>query len=103
MGNFDEEDLNAAKLETAQAWDSPISPGSKIDVAYSWLLSGKTVQLRQKFRRDSLSLAKKDIQDAVKRHLLPAFANSSTVIFAGKELIERESKDLKKIKLSPQI
>ena len=99
VGNFDEEDLNAAKLETAQAWDSPISPGSKIDVAYSWLLSGKTVQLRQKFRRDSLSLAKKDIQDAVKRHLLPAFANSSTVIFAGKELIERESKDLKKIKL----
>jgi len=91
LENFDEEDLNAAKLEMIQALDTPISPGSRGDVAYGWLREGKPKKLRQKFRNAILSLTSEDVAASVKKHLQPHFESGITVSFANKELLEKEN------------
>ena len=55
-GNFTESDLEEAKLEMVQSLESPVSPGSRGDVAYNWLREGKTHEVRQKFRNKILTL-----------------------------------------------
>lgn len=90
-GNFDEEDLEEAKLEMIQSLDSPISPGSRGDVAYGWLREGKSHALRQQFRSKVISLTKAEVIEAVKAELVPQRRLGVPVIFAGKELLEKEN------------
>ncbi len=90
-GEFDEEDLEEAKLEMVQVLDSPISPGSRAEAAYGWLREGKTLDMRQAFRTKILALTKKDVIKAVKEVIVPNITKGSTVVFAGKELLEREN------------
>ncbi|MBA2727222.1 MAG: insulinase family protein, partial [Parachlamydiaceae bacterium] len=90
-GNFDEEDLNAAKLEMIQALDLPVSPGSRGDLAYGWLREGKPQVRRQKFRNAILSLTPEDVTAAVKSHLQPYFDTGITVSFANQELLDKEN------------
>lgn len=91
-GEFDNEDLIEAKLEMIQGMDSPVSPGSRAYLAYSWLKEGKTDLLRQNFRDKVLSLTKEMVIEAIKTHLLPNFELGKTIVFAGKELIEKENR-----------
>ena len=93
-GDFHESDLEAAKLEMIQAWDNPISPGSQAEVAYGWLREGKTFELRQKFRSQTLALDKEDIIQAVKRHILPNLHQGINVVFGGKDLLEKANREL---------
>lgn len=90
-GDFDEEDLQEAKLEMIQALDIPVSPGSRGDLAYGWHREGRTRQLRQAFRDKLLSLTPKDIISAVEKHIVPNMKQGSTVVFAGRELIDKEN------------
>lgn len=90
-GNFDESDLEEAKLEMVQSMDTPVSPGSRGDLAYGWIKEGKTSELRQEFRDKILSLSKEDIIAVVKRHIQGKLDTGATVVFAGKELIEKEN------------
>lgn len=90
-GNFDESDLEEAKLEMIQGLDSPVAPGSRADVAYGWLREGKTLEMRQNFRDRMLALTQKDIIDAVREVIIPNFPTGTTVVFAGKELLEKEN------------
>lgn len=90
-GDFDEDALSEAKLEMIQSMDSPISPGSRADLAYVWLREGKTPQIRQAFRNKLLALTKEDIVSAVKRQVVNNWEKGATVIFAGKELLEKEN------------
>jgi Zn-dependent M16 (insulinase) family peptidase len=90
-GNFDEEDLNAAKLEMIQALDTPVSPGSRGDLAYGWLREGKPQARRQKFRDAILNLTPEAVTEAVKKHLLPNFDTGITVSFANQELLDKEN------------
>ncbi len=94
-GNFDESDLEEAKLEMIQALDTPVPPGSRGDVAYSRLREGKTDEVRQSFRDRILNASCKDIQNVVLEHVLPRISESVLVTFAGRELVERENKKLK--------
>ncbi|HRD54942.1 MAG TPA: metalloprotease, partial [Parachlamydiaceae bacterium] len=90
-GHFDEEDLEEAKLEMIQGMDAPVSPGSRAYLAYCWLAEGKTEELRQKFRNKVLAATKEDIVKAVKKHIEKQYESAKTIVFAGKELIEKEN------------
>jgi len=90
-GHFSEEDLSEAKLEMVQSMDSPVSPGSRADLAYGWLREGKTVEVRQKFRDKLLALTKEQVIEAVKTIIKPNWEKGITVVFAGKELLEKEN------------
>lgn len=104
QGNFNENDLEEAKLEMVQGLDAPITPGSRAAVAYSWLKEGKTFELRQKFRDHVINLKKEEILQAISKHILPNFDKGTDVVFAGKELLEKEnailiSKNLKPLEI----
>lgn len=90
-GNFEDVDVEEAKLEMIQGLDAPLAPGSRGDIAYGWLREGKTYEVRKNFRDKSLALTKQDIIDALKKHVLPEFSKSSTVVFASRELLEKEN------------
>ncbi len=94
-GDFDEIDLEEAKLEMIQSLDVPISPGSRGDVAYGWLREGKPQPLRQKFRTAILSLTKEDVIEAVKAEIVPQINLGIPIIFASKDLLEKENEILR--------
>lgn len=93
-GNIEDEDLEEAKFEMIQGLDSPISPGSQAEVAYSWLREGRTHDIRQAFRNRLLSLTRDDIIAAVERIIVPNMHKGSAVVFAGKELLEKANQEL---------
>jgi presequence protease len=93
-GNFDDSDLEEAKLEIMQGLDSPISPGSQAEVAYGWLREGRTFDVRQTFRNKLLNLTRKDIIEAVERIITKQMGQGIPVIFAGNKLLERANQEL---------
>lgn len=90
-GHFDHEDLTEAKLEIIQSMDSPVSPGGRADIAYGWLREGKTPEIRQAFRNQLLALTKDEVIEAVRSEIVPKWEKGATIVFAGKELLEREN------------
>jgi len=93
-GHFDETDLEEAKFEMIQGLDSPISPGSQAEVAYGWWREGRTFDMRQSFRDKLLTLTCEDVIGAVKRIIVPNMNKVSTVVFAGRELLEKANLEL---------
>lgn len=100
-GDFDEDDIEEAKLEMVQSMDSPVSPGSRADLAYGWLCEGKTPEIRQEFRNKTLALTKDQIIEAVSTEIAPKWEKGATVVFAGKDLLEKENKDMIALNKSP--
>lgn len=94
-GDFEESDIEEAKLEIIQGLDYPISPGSRGDQAYGWQREGKPPHVRQQFRDKLLATTKEQVIEAVKKYILPKMGNCATVSFAGKELLEKENLALK--------
>lgn len=90
-GNFDEIDLEESKLEIIQGIDSPVAPGSRGELAYSWLKEGKSPQVRQQFRDGLLNMTCDDVQRAVIKHISPQINNGVVVVFASKDLLEKEN------------
>lgn len=90
-GDFDEEDLSEAKLEMIQSMDSPISPGSRADLAYEWLRENRTPEIRQAFRDRLLALTKEQVIVAVQNQIASNWEKGATVVFAGKELLDTEN------------
>lgn len=90
-GQFEASDIEEATLEIVQGLDAPVSPGSRADLAYGWMREGKPPEVRQAYRNQLLALTKQDIIDAVKRHIVPRNEEGTTVVFAGKELLEKEN------------
>lgn len=93
-GDFDDEHLEEAKLEMLQSLDSPVSPGSRGEVAYGRWREGRTPEMRQAFRTRMLELSCDDVMHAVEEIIVPQFKKGSTVVFADKELLESENKQL---------
>lgn len=91
-GDFDENDLEEAKLEIIQDLDSPVAPGSRGEIAYSWLREGRTLDLRQAFRTRLLALTKEEVMGSVERIIVPNYNKGSAVVFAGREQLEAANK-----------
>jgi Zn-dependent M16 (insulinase) family peptidase len=94
-GDFTEKDLFEAKVETIQTLDTPINPGDRAKVAYDFLKRGQTIALRQAFRDALLSATKKDVIEAIKKHLVPKLSETTPVVFANRALFEEENRKLK--------
>lgn len=94
-GDFGAQELEEAILEVIQDCDSPVAPGSRGILAYSWQREGRTQEVRQAFRDRLLGLTPEAVSQAVARHLPSAFDLSTPVVFAGRELLERENLNLK--------
>lgn len=90
-GEFDEEDVEEAKLEMIQKSDAPVAPGARGAEAYSLLREKKTTAIRQKQREKMLNVTKEDIIEAVKRHVLPQMKTAATVVFASQYLVNKEN------------
>ncbi len=93
-GEFDESDLEEAKLEMIQGLDSPISPGSQAEVAYGWWREGRTFEMRQAYRNRILALTKEEVIDAVKHIIDKQMGHGAAVIFSGRELLETANAEL---------
>lgn len=100
-GEFDETDLEEAKLEMIQGLDSPISPGSQGEVAYGWLREGRTFEMRQAYRNKTLVLTREEVMDAVERIIAKQMPHGAAVIFSGRELLETANAELQANHLSP--
>lgn len=90
-GKFQDSDIEEAKLEIIQGIDSPISPGSRAELAYSWLREGKRHAVRQDFRDRLLGLTRTDVMEAIRQHILPNLDSGKAVVFSGQELLEKEN------------
>lgn len=90
-GNFDESDLEEAKLEVIQGLDAPVAPGTRGDLTYNRLREGRPPEVRQAYRDRLINLKKEEVVEAVKAHIAPKLKDATTVIFAGKELLEKEN------------
>lgn len=93
-GEFDERDLEEAKIGIIQHIDVPTSPGSKAIVAYTWQRDGKTPAMRQHFRDRLLNLTKDELQGALKEHILPNMDKGVAVSFAGQSLVDKDNAKL---------
>ena len=93
-GDFDERDLEDAKLEVVQQLDTPVSAGSRSFIGYVWDIEKKTKEKRQKFRKQLISLTKKEVMDAVSKELLPQKGEGVFITFGGKQLLEKENEIL---------
>lgn len=94
-GGFSESELEEAKLEMVQGLDAPISPGSRGEVAYGWWREKRTTEVRQAFRDRLLALTSQDVIDAIANEIAPNAKRGATVVFAGRELLEKENETLK--------
>ena len=100
-GDFDESDLEEAKLEMIQGLDTPVSPGSQAEVAYGWLREGRTLEIRQAYRNKLLALTREEVIEAVKEIIVKQMDKGAAVIFAGKELLEKANHELQEKGIPP--
>lgn len=91
LGNFDDDDLEEAKLEVIQSLDAPVAPGNRGELAYSWWREGKTLEMRRDFRKRLLAATREDVIKAVATHLVEQNKMGVVVTFAGKSLLEKEN------------
>lgn len=89
--DFEDIDLEEAKLEMIQGLDMPAAPGSRGDSAYGMIREGKTFEVRQTFRNKILSLTREEIINAIQLHIASNLASATTIVFAGRELLEKEN------------
>lgn len=93
-GDFEQRQLDEARLELLQDLDAPVAPGSRAILAYSWEREKKTQEARQAFRDQLLGLSKKALITAVATHIAPKISLSAVVSFAGEALIHQEKERL---------
>ena len=91
-GKFSEENLEEAKLAVLQDMDAPLSPGQRAITAYAWQRTGRTYAKRDAFRTQIIETSAKEISHALE-HALKG-KKGIFVSFAGKELLNKEAKNL---------
>jgi len=89
-GHFTASDLESAKLETIQQFDTPVSPGNRAATAYTWWREGKGKAHRQHYRDKVLTLSPQEIQLALQHELISKLDTGIVVTFASKELLEQQ-------------
>lgn len=92
-GNFNERELEEAKLGVIQTIDAPVPPGNRAIAAYAWMRAGRTWELRDAFRKKILSATKEEVSDAVQKCLVSK--EKTLISFLGQEVLKREESKLK--------
>ena len=86
-GHFDEGELEEAKLSIIQDLDSPLAPGQRAEIAYSWALGERTFDLRSAWRKNLLTATHDQVTKAVQEHILRPFDHGIFATFTGKDII----------------
>lgn len=89
--NFDESDLEEAKLEVVQNLDTPIPPGGRGELAYGWWSENKPHERRQKFRTSLLEASRESVGRALAKYVLPYCDTAPVVVLANRDLLEKEN------------
>jgi Zn-dependent M16 (insulinase) family peptidase len=89
-GQFSERELEEAKISIISAIDTPIVPGGRASLAYSWLRSNRPLEDRQKLRELILNVTKEQVSGAISRRLKNC--PSTTVSLLGEQLWKKEEK-----------
>lgn len=89
---FSKEELEEAKLCALQSLDAPIPIGQRGAVAHGWLLTGRSFEKRDAFRKALLSSTAEEVADALDGLLEKSSFTIST--FLGEELFAREKEKL---------
>jgi Zn-dependent M16 (insulinase) family peptidase len=93
-GKFTERELEEAKLGILQTLDAPVPPGQRAHTAFSWHRTGRAYELRNAYRQAVLNTTKKEIANAVERHLKAVKDRGIFVSFAGEDLLKKEAPKL---------
>lgn len=93
-GKFEARELEEAKLGILQDLDAPLPPSQRARVAYGSLRSGRTLELRDTWRRTILDCSKEEVATAVAKHLATQKEKGIFVSFAGEALLKKEAKTL---------
>ncbi|MBM3183846.1 MAG: metalloprotease, partial [Chlamydiae bacterium] len=91
-GKFNEDQLEEAKFGILQTLDAPIAPSDRAMTAYSWKRAGRTTPLREAFRKKVFTATRKEIAEAVTKHLLSQ--KKVLISFCSEALYEKEKKKL---------
>ncbi len=95
-GAFTDQELEEAKIGLIAAMDTPVTPGGRAIVAYSWLRSGRTFEARQKLRNEILAATKEQVSSSVVQNLK---MHAVTVVsFMGEDLAKKEERTALPIK-----
>ena len=100
-GNITEDDLEEAKMSFSQKLDSPIPPGTRAHIAFSWEKIGKTLKTRQDFRDRLFATTKKEVSEAFDSWIFSNFKKASLVSLSGKALLEKEKEKIDRSSFSP--
>ncbi len=87
---FLDSELEGAKFSALQGWDAPIAPSNRAATAYGWKRSGFTYEIRDAYRHKILGATPEDIRRAVANCLLPHHKEGVRVVYAGRELLQKE-------------
>lgn len=90
QGKFSEEELEQAKLQIFQDLDTPHPPCARAYTAYTRIRSGRTAEMRQKYRTRLFGVNKTEIQTGAKEFLKKEIKKAILITFAGKEFLEKE-------------
>lgn len=93
-GDFDEKEIEEAKLGIFQEIDAPVPPSNRADVTYFRRKGGRTPEKRQIYRERLLDANKAQIQTAAQSHLIPGLQQETTVVFGNKDFFEKEESTL---------
>jgi Zn-dependent M16 (insulinase) family peptidase len=89
-GAFTDQELEEAKIGLIGAMDTPVVPGGRAIVAYSWLRSGRTYEARQNLRNEIFTATREQVAAGVlqniKKHAV------TVVSFMGEELAKKEER-----------
>lgn len=86
-GKFTEEDVKQAILQTCSALDTPLSPAGKAAMEYQNLKKGKTVAMRNNFRKGVLNATGPELVAVAERWLSN---EASVVAITGEEKLREE-------------
>lgn len=94
QGKISAQELEEAKLTIIQDLDSPVSPENRALIAYGYLRSQKTKEMRQEFRNSLLNTTTKEVQCIVEKELKPKLSQGIFISFANQELIHNQNVNL---------
>ncbi|MBS0623583.1 MAG: insulinase family protein [Verrucomicrobia bacterium] len=89
-GEFDDEDLEEAKLGLFQELDAPLAPASRGMTTFSRLRGGRTPQLRKDFRDRLRNMTAQQVIEASQQHLQARIQNAVLVSFANAEFFDKD-------------
>ena len=94
LGQFEKSDMIEAKLGLIQSFDTPVSPGMRGMSSYFYWREKKGKQLRQDFRDKVLACTQKEVEEAVRTHILFQKELGTAVTFADTTLLQKEDPSL---------